>query len=59
VPKYVRLFAEAKGDVNRASILEYTDINPFLGENINLVNSVDQLDITVGLKGTLAPGPEL
>jgi outer membrane receptor protein involved in Fe transport len=56
VPKYVRLFAEAKGDVNRASILEYTDTNPFLGENINLVNSVDQLDITVGLKGTLAPG---
>ncbi|MEO7214040.1 hypothetical protein [Mucilaginibacter sp.] len=56
VPKYVRLFAEAKGDVNRASLLEYTDVNPFLGENINLVNSVDQLDVTVGLKGTLAPG---
>lgn len=56
VPKYVRLFAEAKGDVNRASLQEYTDVNPFLGENINLVNSVDQLDITVGLKGTLAPG---
>ncbi|TFF35078.1 hypothetical protein [Mucilaginibacter psychrotolerans] len=56
VPKYVRLFAEAKGDVNRASIQEYTDVNPFLGQNINLINSVDQLDIAVGLKGTLAPG---
>jgi len=56
IPKYVRLFAEAKGDVNRASILEYTDVNPFLGQNINLRNSVDQLDITVGLKGTMAPG---
>lgn len=56
IPKYVRLFAEAKGDVNRASIQEFTDINPFLGQNINLVNSVDQLDVTVGLKGTLAPG---
>ncbi len=56
VPKYVRLFAEAKGDVNRASIKDLTDVNPFLGENINLANSVDKLDITVGLKGTLAPG---
>ncbi|RYU90073.1 hypothetical protein EWM62_11060 [Mucilaginibacter terrigena] len=56
VPKYVRLFAEAKGDINRASIKDFTDINPFLGENITLKNSVDKLDITVGLKGTLAPG---
>jgi hypothetical protein len=56
VPKYVRLFAEAKGDVNRASLLEYSEVNPFIGENITLVNSVDQLDIAVGLKGTLAPG---
>nr|WP_067055575.1 hypothetical protein [Mucilaginibacter sp. L294] len=56
IPKYVRLFAEAKGDINKASIRDYTDTNPFLGENINLINSVDKLDITLGLKGTLAPG---
>ncbi|MFD0792576.1 hypothetical protein ACFQZX_03045 [Mucilaginibacter litoreus] len=56
IPKYVRLFAEATGDINRASIKGFTDINPFLGENINLVNSVDRLDINLGLKGTLAPG---
>jgi outer membrane receptor protein involved in Fe transport len=56
VPKYVRLFAEAKGDINRASIKDFTETNPFLGENINLINSVDKLDITLGLKGTLAPG---
>ncbi|RFZ82136.1 hypothetical protein DYU05_16070 [Mucilaginibacter terrenus] len=56
VPKYVRLFAEAKGDVNRASIKEYADVNPFIDQSINLQNSVDQLDIAAGLKGTLAPG---
>ncbi|RFZ95195.1 hypothetical protein D0C36_06615 [Mucilaginibacter conchicola] len=56
VPKYVRLFAEAKGDVNKASLLGFTNTNPFLGQNINLRNSVDKLDITLGLKGTLAPG---
>lgn len=56
VPKYIRLFAEAKGDVNKASLKDFTNINPFLGQNLNLVNSVDKLDITLGLKGTLAPG---
>jgi hypothetical protein len=56
IPKYVRLFVEAKGDVNRSSIRDFTLINPFLGPNINIQNSVDQLDISAGLKGTLAPG---
>ncbi|WP_374948651.1 hypothetical protein [Mucilaginibacter sp.] len=56
IPKYLRLFAEAKGDVNRSSIQEFTQINPFLGENIEIKNSVDQLDLMVGLKGTIAPG---
>lgn len=56
IPKYVRLFAEATGDVNKASIRNFADINPFIGENIQLRNSVDQLNISLGLKGTLAPG---
>jgi hypothetical protein len=56
IPKYVRLFAEAKGDVNRSSIQDFTQMNPFLGENIAISNSVDKLDVSVGLKGTLAPG---
>ncbi|AMR31922.1 hypothetical protein A0256_11045 [Mucilaginibacter sp. PAMC 26640] len=56
IPKYVRLFAEVKGDVNRASLIDYTDINPFLGQNVAIKNSVDELDLAVGLKGTLAPG---
>jgi len=56
VPKYIRLFAEANGDVDRSSIRDFTEINPFLGKNINIQNAVDQLDLTVGLKGMLAPG---
>lgn len=56
VPKYVRLFVEAKGDVNRSSLRDFAMINPFLGQNINIKNSVDQLDIAAGLKGTIAPG---
>ncbi|MCR8561426.1 hypothetical protein KXD93_27480 [Mucilaginibacter sp. BJC16-A38] len=56
IPKYVRLFVEAKGDVNRSSIHDFSMINPYLGQNIDLANSVDQLDIAAGIKGTIAPG---
>jgi len=56
VPKYLRIFVEAKGDVNRSSLLNFSYINPFLGKNIPITNSVDRLDIAAGLKGTIAPG---
>ncbi|MDO3644807.1 TonB-dependent receptor [Mucilaginibacter sp. L3T2-6] len=56
IPKYVRVFAEAKGDVNRTSLHDLMAINPFLGQNFDIKNSVDQLDIAAGLKGTIAPG---
>ncbi|TWJ04387.1 TonB dependent receptor [Mucilaginibacter frigoritolerans] len=56
IPKYVRLFVEAKGDVNKSSLLDFYSYNPFLGQNINIQNSVDQLDISAGLKGTIVPG---
>ncbi|RZA04143.1 MAG: TonB-dependent receptor [Sphingobacteriaceae bacterium] len=56
IPKYVRLFVEAKGDINRSSLRDFSLINPFLGPNIAIKNSVDQLDVSAGLKGTLAPG---
>lgn len=56
IPKYVRLFVEAKGDVNKSSLHDFSLINPFIGQNIAIKNSVDQLDISAGLKGTIAPG---
>ncbi|MES2278971.1 MAG: hypothetical protein V4592_23265 [Bacteroidota bacterium] len=56
IPKYVRLFAEAKGDVNKSSLKDFSETNPFLGQNVDIKNSVDQLDLAAGLKGTLAPG---
>jgi hypothetical protein len=56
IPKYVRLFAEVKGDVNKTTLHDLSDTNPFIGEDITIKNSVDKLDVAVGLKGTLAPG---
>jgi len=56
IPKYLRLFVEAKGDVNRSSLLNFSQINPFLGQDLSIKNSVDQLDLAAGLKGTIVPG---
>ncbi|MBC7399499.1 MAG: TonB-dependent receptor, partial [Mucilaginibacter sp.] len=56
IPKYVRVFVEAKGDVNKSSLRDFFGINPFLGKNLLIQNSVDKLDLSAGLKGTLAPG---
>jgi hypothetical protein len=56
IPKYLRIFVEAKGDVNRSSLLDFSNINPFLGQDVPIKNSIDQLDIAAGLKGTIAPG---
>lgn len=68
VPKYVRLFAEVKGDVNKTSLRDLAEENPFIENNLliqnsvkgldnsPIQNSVDRLDLAAGLKGTVAPG---
>ncbi|MBV8389279.1 MAG: TonB-dependent receptor [Mucilaginibacter sp.] len=68
IPKYVRLFAEVKGDVNKTSLRDLSEENPFIENNLRIqnsvtglggspiLNSVDRLDLAAGLKGTVAPG---
>ena len=56
IPNYVRIFVEAKGDVNRSSLRDFSMINPYLGADVPIQNSVDQLDISAGLKGIILPG---
>jgi len=56
IPKYVRVFAEVNGDVNKSSLRDFASINPYIGQDINIINSVDKLDLSIGLKGMLAPG---
>ena len=56
IPKYLRIFAEVTGDVNRTSLRDLANENPFIGQNIDIVNSVDKLDLSLGLKGTITPG---
>nr|WP_121273763.1 TonB-dependent receptor [Pedobacter schmidteae] len=56
IPDYLQIFGEVKGDVNRNSLKQLTDENPFLNSNIVINNSVEKLSISGGIKGTGGPG---
>ncbi|MBE7174999.1 MAG: hypothetical protein INR69_01255 [Mucilaginibacter polytrichastri] len=56
VPKYVRIFGEVNGDINKSTLQNFYGENPFLGNNLLVQNSVERLSISAGAKGLLAPG---
>lgn len=56
IPDYLQIFAELKGDVNRTSMKDLTDENPFLNSNIQIQNSVEKFSFSAGIKGTGGPG---
>ncbi|MGY0040577.1 hypothetical protein [Pedobacter sp. NJ-S-72] len=56
IPDYLQIFGEIKGDVNRNSMKEFTDENPFLNSNIAIKNSIEKLSFSAGIKGTGGPG---
>jgi hypothetical protein len=56
IPDFLQVFGEVKGDVNRNTLKDLTDENPFLNSNIIIKNSVENLSISAGIKGTGGPG---
>ena len=56
IPDYLQVFGELKGDVNRNSLKQLTDENPYLNSNIAIQNTVEKLSISGGIKGTGGPG---
>jgi hypothetical protein len=56
IPDYLQLFGEVKGDVNRNSLKQYSDENPWLNSNIEIRNTVEKLSVSGGIKGTGGPG---
>ncbi|WP_129714449.1 hypothetical protein [Pedobacter sp. SYP-B3415] len=56
IPDYLQIFGEVKGDVNRNSLKNFTDENPWLNTNINIRNTVEKMSISGGIKGTGGPG---
>jgi hypothetical protein len=56
IPDFLQIFGEVKGDVNRNTLKNFTDENPFLNSNIAIQNSVEKISISGGIKGTGGPG---
>ena len=56
IPDYLQLFGELKGDVNRNSLKQLTDDNPFITSDIEIQNTVEKISFTGGIKGTGGPG---
>jgi len=56
IPEYLQVFGEVKGDVNRNSLKNFTDENPWLNSNVLVKNTVEKLSISAGIKGTGGPG---
>lgn len=56
IPDFLQVFGEIKGDVNRNTLKNFTDENPFLNSNIAIQNSVEKMSISGGIKGTGGPG---
>lgn len=56
IPDFLQVFGEIKGDVNRHTLKDFIDENPFLNQNIFIQNSVEKLSISGGIKGTGGPG---
>ncbi|SOD11159.1 hypothetical protein [Pedobacter xixiisoli] len=56
IPDFLQVFGELKGDVNRNTLKDLTDENPFLNQNIFIKNSVEKLSFSAGIKGTGGPG---
>lgn len=56
IPDYLQVFGEVKGDVNRNSLKQFTDENPWLSSNIGIRNTIEKLSFNGGIKGTGGPG---
>ena len=54
VKNYLALFAKLDGDVNKTRLKDVSYINPFINENLDIRNQIEKLNITGGIKGTLA-----
>ena len=55
IKNYLTIFGNLGGDVDKTLLKNLTDANPYLNENVNLINSVKKIDFAGGIRGTVAP----
>jgi hypothetical protein len=55
IKDYLTVFGDLGGDVEKAKIKTFSDLNPYINQNIDLRNRVTKFDAAGGIKGTFAP----
>jgi len=55
IKNYLTIFADLGGDVEKARIKNFSDLNPYINQNLDLRNTVTKFDAAGGIKGTFAP----
>ncbi|MGV6946192.1 hypothetical protein [Sphingobacterium kyonggiense] len=53
VPEYFYIFGGVKGGVDKGSFRNFTKINPYLGPDFNIQNTVERMNIYGGIKGNV------
>ncbi len=51
VPEYFYIFGGVKGGVEKGSFRSFTKLNPYMGPNLDIRNTVDRMNIYGGIKG--------
>ncbi len=56
IDKYVTLFGELSGNVNKTSLKDLAYQNPFISDVVEIKNQIEKTKIAAGVKGTVAAG---
>ncbi len=51
VPGYFYIFGGVKGGVEKGSFRSFTRLNPYMGPNMNIQNTIERMNIYGGIKG--------
>jgi hypothetical protein len=55
IKNYLTVFGDLGGDVEKARIKNFSDLNPYINQNLDLRNTVTKFDAAGGIRGTFAP----
>ncbi len=55
IKNYLTIFGNLGGDVEKNTLKEFSDVNPYITQNVLLRNTVKKFDVSGGIRGTFAP----
>lgn len=55
IKNYLTIFGNFGGDIEKNTLKNLSDVNPYINQNIALKNTVEKFNISGGIRGTFAP----